>query len=363
MRCVGWLFLFAGLSTAVWAQKAELRTAPTVWMPALVDSNSPVYWRDGQIHIINSTGSPVLSWGPNQFAPLSSELVRVDPQAHFPMWIEAAWVDDDGTVYAWYHHEPGGVCPGYELTAPRIGALVSYDGGHSFQDLGLILTSGDPPSCWAKNGFFAGGHGDFSVILDREQQYFYFLFGNYGGDAASQGIAIARMAFEDRLNPAGSVRKYYRGSWEEPGLGGRVTPIFPVGTPWQEADTNAFWGPSVHWNTYLETYVVLMSHSCCRPGWPQAGVYVTFNPDLSDPLGWTTPKKIMDPAPGYYPQVVGLLLGETDTLAGQVARFYVHGLSSWEIVFSPSDEDDGEDEEEPPIDDVVPPNSAVRGRR
>jgi hypothetical protein len=81
-------------------------------------------------------------------------------------------VDGDGTIYGWYHNEPGGICSGGKLTAPRIGAVVSYDGGDTFFDLGLVLSSGDPPDCNAKNGFFAGGHGDFSVILDRDQAYF-----------------------------------------------------------------------------------------------------------------------------------------------------------------------------------------------
>ncbi len=355
LRCAGLCLLVFPLVT--FAQTAKLRSAPYAWMPAQVDSNSPVFWRDGQFHVFNSARAPVLSWGIHQFAPLSSEAVKVDRDEHFPMWIEAAWQDEDGTIYAWYHHEQSGVCPGDELVVPQIGALVSYDGGHTFEDLGLILTSGDPPDCSAKNGFFAGGHGDFSVILDRERQYFYFLFGNYGGDVASQGIGIARMAFEDRRNPAGAVWKFFNGAWNEPGLGGRLTPIFPVAKAWQRSDTNAFWGPSVHWNNHLETYVVLLNHACCEPGWPAAGIYVTFNPDISDPWGWSTPKKIMNNPPGYYPQVVGLLPGETDTLASQVARFYLHGFSAWEIVFDEAESDE-EVEPEPPVDDVVPPASA-----
>ncbi len=346
---------------ALFAHTARLRPAPYVWMPAQVDSNSPIFWRDGQFHVFNSAGAPVLSWGLNQFAPLSTEMVTVDRNDHFPMWIEAAWQDEDGTIYAWYHHERSGVCPGDELVVPQIGALVSYDGGRTFQDLGLVLTSGDLPDCTAQNGFFAAGHGDFSVLLDRDGRYFYFLFGNYGGDADSQGIGIARMAFEDRRNPAGAVWKFFNGSWNEPGLGGRLTPIFPVARAWQRSDTNAFWGPSVHWNTYLECYVMLLNHACCEPGWPAAGVYVSFNRDIGDPWGWSNPTKLMNKPQGYYPQVVGLLPGESDTLAGRVARFYLHGFSAWEIVFDTAEP--AEDEEEPqPPPDIVPPASAPRAR-
>src|SRR5204863_5309897 len=100
--------------------------------------------------------------------------------------------------------------------------LVSTDNGRSFHDLGIVLESGDSPDCSAKNGFFAGGHGDFSVILDHESEYFYFLYDNYGGGVSSQGVAIARMAFADRNDPAGAVWKFYAGDWTEPGVRGRL---------------------------------------------------------------------------------------------------------------------------------------------
>ena len=266
-----WLLLlmagYAGMRLS--AQISGLRPAPLVQMPRQVDSNSPALWRDGEYIIFNSAGKPVVSRGAGPVGPFRSREITVDRDDHQPMWMEAAWQDADGAIYAWYHHEPGGLCSDSDLTAPQIGAMVSYDGGDIFYDLGLILTSGDPIDCSAENGFFGSGHGDFSVILDREGRYFYFLFGNYGGEASEQGVAIARMAFEDRINPAGVVWKYYHGSWHEPGLGGHVSPVFPAGVSWKEADTDAYWGPSIHWNTYLESYVVLMSRSCCRPNWPQ----------------------------------------------------------------------------------------------
>ncbi|MBM3744783.1 MAG: hypothetical protein FJW34_03170 [Acidobacteria bacterium] len=344
------LLLLAGLSALVCpglAQRADLRVAEQIDMPARVDSNSPAFWREGRFHLINSDGAPALHTGASQLELETSEGIVIQGPERHGMWIEATWADSDGTVYAWYHHEPGILCPGTKLTAPEIGALVSHDGGKSFSDLGLILTSGDRLDCAAKNGLFAGGHGDFSVILDREGRYFYFLFGNYGGDTFDQGIALARMAFEDRVAPAGAVWKYHAGGWGQPGLGGRVTPVFPVSAGWQQAETNAYWGPSVHWNTYLESYVVLMSHSCCRPLWPQAGVYVSFNPDVSDPLGWTVPQQILDRPVAYYPQVLGAEAGETDTLAGRVARFYLQGWSGYEIVFTKVDPNVF-DPEEPP---------------
>jgi hypothetical protein len=89
------------------------------------------------------------------------------------------------------------------LTAPKVGAAISRDGGITVQDLGIVLESGDAVDCAAKNGFFAGGHGDASVILDRENKYFYLFFTNYGGPVWEQGVAVVRIAFEDRHQPVG----------------------------------------------------------------------------------------------------------------------------------------------------------------
>ncbi len=318
------------------AQHIEINSASLIEIPFLVDGNSPSLWRDEKLHFYTSDGTPVKAQGSDQFSLSSTTKVGIDSSDHFAMWIESIWVDSDGSVYGWYHNEPSGVCPDGKLTAPRIGALVSYDGGNTFFDLGLVLTSGDLADCSSKNGFFAGGHGDFSVIPDRNLDYFYFFFTNYGGNPSSQGVAVARMAYGDRQAPAGAVWKYRNGEWSEPGLGGQLTPIFPAKVDWQQAGTNSYWGPAIHWNTSLESYVILMNHSCCEPGWPQEGVYISLNPDIANPTAWTEPVRILKDigfGASYYPQVIGLGENETDTVVGPKARLYVHGKSKWEITF------------------------------
>lgn len=65
----------------------------------------------------------------------------------------------------------------------------------------------------SQNGYFAGGHGDVSVITDPEGKYFYFFSGNYSGRLETQGVAVAGLALRDRYNPVGNVWKYYQGAW------------------------------------------------------------------------------------------------------------------------------------------------------
>ena len=345
------LTLTAGLS--VFGQEARVRTVEEVAIPMRIDSNSPAFWRNGELHWYGSSGGPSLSVGPNQFGPWQTGGVEFFALEQCPHWMESVWVDDDGTLYGWYHCEPIGLIAGTTLTAPKIGAVVSFDGGHTVFDLGVVLESGDPLVPTAANGYFAGGHGDFSVILDRERKFFYFFFDNYGGPPEQQGVAIARMAFADLLDPVGKVQKYYQGTWDEPGLGGLVTPIFPVRRGWENSDPDAFWGPAIHWNTHLNSYVMLLNHAAGTPGWAQEGIYVSFSADLAHPETWGAPTKVLgtDTFPGwyfFYPQVMGLEEGGTDTLAGQTARLYVGGISRWEIDFIAAPET-------PPVR-VIPPH-------
>lgn len=320
-------------------QDAVVRPVQKVSMPIGVDSNSPAFWRDGKLFWFGSHGRPWLNEGTDQFGPWITHDVNVETTNAFPHWLESVHVDDSAVLWGWYHGEPVGLLPDSTMTAPKIGAVVSFDGGRTLRDIGIVLESGDPLNPSAQNGYFAGGHGDFSVILDRTRTYFYFFFDNYGGAAETQGVCLARMAFEDRFNPEGKVWKYYNGAWQEAGRGGRVTPIMPVRKPWGASDPDAFWGPSVHWNTHLRCYVMLLNRASGEPGWSQEGVYISFATDLNRPESWSPPRKILDKSQFsgwyfFYPQVMGLEPGGTDRQAGKTARLYVNGISKWEIDFT-----------------------------
>ncbi|HJT86792.1 MAG TPA: hypothetical protein VJ732_03025 [Bryobacteraceae bacterium] len=320
-------------TSAAFSQSASVRAAAPLNMPAPVDSNSPGYWMNGDFHLLNSTGNgPMRADGTNQNRLGVPESVRINRIHPWPTWIEAVWVDSNGIIFAWYHQEQPSGCPGRSLAVPHIGEAISYDGGNSFQDMGTIISSPVAPDCQSQNGYFAGGNGDVSVIRDQNSEYFYFLFTNYAGPKSHQGIALARMPFASRYNPVGAVQKYFQGDFTEPGENGRVTAIFPAKVRWEQPNADSFWGPSIHWNTYLNSYVMLLNHSCCTPGFPQEGIYVTFGADLSNPASWTAPVKLMDNS-GWYPQVLGGGKDGSDTLAGRTPRLYIYGQSQWQIVF------------------------------
>jgi hypothetical protein len=305
-----------------------------------VDCSSPIHWDGDTMYMFYSTGHPFRSSG-SDLLGLSrpSQRVSFDNEAGWKMggrWIESTYKADDGRLYMWYHNEPP-LSP--NRTAPRIGTMVSEDNGLTWRDLGIVLEapagSNNPDSA---NKYFVGGNGDFAVVADRKQKYVYFFVSTYNADIKEQGVAVARMPSRDRDQPRDKVFKWHRGRWTEPGIGGHVTPIFPATIDWHRADADAFWGPSIHWNTHLNIWVMLLNRAKDKD-WTQEGIYISFNRSLSDPAGWTKPVKILDAGEleksRWYPQVVGTDAAkrETDKLAGNTARLFVAGLSKWKIVF------------------------------
>lgn len=339
--------------TSASAYDIELRPALRMQFPGVVhgdndpnilgdiDCSSPAHWDSDTLYMFYSTGHPFRSCGPDVFhLSRPSQRVKFDNEAGWNMggrWIESTHKAGDGRLYMWYHNEPP-LPTG--RTAPRIGSMVSTDNGLNWRDLGIVLEAPQGSNnLQSVNTYFVGGNGDFAVIADNNREYLYFFISTYNKDIAEQGVAVARMRYEDRDNPVGKVFKWYNGAWTEPGIGGHVTVIFPVLIDWHRADCDAFWGPSIHWNTHLKTWVMLLNRARDKD-WAQEGIYISYNPELSNPAGWTRPDKILDTKDleksKWYPQVVGTDTGQrqTDKLAGKTARLFVAGVSKWEIVFS-----------------------------
>jgi hypothetical protein len=318
----------------------------------LADSKCPSHWDGNTLYVFNSWEQPWRATGPDLFHLSKAVPSRFNAEGLTKLfiWIESTYRDDDGTVYAWVHNEVPDECPprkdaiaGYPIVV-RIGALKSKDNGMTWNHLGFVFEpSPTTISCDTEDIWYAGGEGDFDVFLDSKKEYFYFFFTNYSSIPVEQGLCVGRMKYADRNDPRGKVSVWHEGEWNESALGGHATPIFPATVDLKRKDGQTFWGPAIHWNTYLNQYVMVLNR-VKDTSWATEGIYISFSNDLADPKGWSVPQKIMDREEathadpghvgnGWYGQVMGTGQGETDKLAGRVARLFVDGQSRWEIQF------------------------------
>jgi hypothetical protein len=251
------------------------------------------------------------------------------------VWFEAIVPEDDGTWYAYYHHErPADACGRPDRQLPRIGAMRSSDRGLTWDDLGIVLDA--PPgseACESSNRFVLGGVGDVTAALDADSRDVYLYFSQYSREASVQGIAVARLAWSDRDEPGGKASIWRDGAWiPDAQLSG--TPLVRATQPFHDRASinDVFWGPSIHWNTYLEAYVMLMNRAK-DDRFGQDGVYISYSRTLSDPAQWSTPVKVLSGG-SWYPQVIGTESGMgSDRLAGKHARFFMTGRSDRFIEF------------------------------
>ena len=316
-----------------------------------MDSNSPAVWdrisgRNFLFVMMSMAGQPSRTWGLGLTGLGTPRQVALGDWPEGGIWMEAIVRDDAGTWYGYYHNEvPAAMCraPG-EKVLPRIGAARSLDQGATWEPLGLILEA--PPrtyNCATDNKYFVGGVGDFSVQLDPQSQDLYFFYSLYLRAPGQQGIGVARLAWADRDDPSGKITVWRNRTWlPATGIGTSpprwiypaASPIFPAAESWHDDDqlVNAFWGPSVHWNTYLSKYVMLLNRAK-DVDFNQEGIYVSFASGIDNPAEWSAPAKILNGG-RWYPQVMGIETGSgTDKTAGQIARFYMAGKSQHVIRF------------------------------
>lgn len=196
----------------------------------------------------------------------------------------------------WYPHTVCSDCMGWK----SIGVCYSYDNGFSWEDGGQTITSHIPRPESPEHG----GIGDICVVRDTV---------NTGWICFYQNDYICAAASSDPLGRPGTWHKYYEGSFSEPGLGGQNT--FLPGL-----DTHPGTSPSVHYNTYLEKWVIVWGGWA----WVPFDIFISASVDL---IHWETPRSVVSSVDGgfaWYPTIIG----ETNVKAGKEARLYYADMES-----------------------------------
>jgi hypothetical protein len=302
------------------------------------DGNSPVrISHDGAIvyfssyqpigHTLRSRGSRDL-----RFVEQPVPITFTDaPDPGVGRWIEAIWQAPGGPLRGWYHAEQPALCTGAQLYVPYIGEAASEDGGltwHCRRE--LLRLPADRVDCSWRNGFFAGGYGDLSVVPDRRGQALYLFFSSYHPAEDAQGVAVLRLSADA---PSAPPLWWTSAGWQAVGEF-RPKPLWPAVRSFRHSDPDCFWGPAVHYNRALGAYVMLLNHTAGGDGdFLQEGIYASMNAEIDDPGGWTPPLQIVRGG-AWYPQAVGLEEGCGDTETAKTARFFMAGFSGWDIEFA-----------------------------
>jgi hypothetical protein len=325
--------------------RARLRTAAplklhddTYWR---TDGNSPIIVDRSRVlsffssyeprgHTLRRVGDRSLNF------TLPSSPVRLvdDPAPHVGKWIEAVWRDPArGVLHGWYHAEEAASCSTRRFV-PHVGELESEDEGSTWRWRGEVLRApaGEIDCSW-QNGAVVGGYGDLCVVPDRMGRHLYLAFTSYRTSERAQGIGLARMPRARSGPPATDLELWTRAGWQ-PASDAMPQPLWPQARGWRHADPDGFWGPAIHFNRVLDSYVMLIVRTAGGAGDLRTeGIYVSVNPTLADPMAWTRPLQLVRGG-GWYPQVVGLDDGCGDTEAGAAARFFMAGFSAWTLEFS-----------------------------
>ena len=210
--------------------------------PTAIDDQSTLWFLQGIGGTIKST-----PWSIHNGASMNDLQRQYDfvPDAHWQRphrddtwWPEGLWIDPaDGKWYVVMHQEynynkyqkaPGS---GYSIDRfVTISLATSTDQGRSWTNLGEIIGSDHPddPAFWRDQDFRDGGQGDPSLYVD--DRYFYVYYNarwlNRGDlDDIYSGVRVARCPIADKMMP-GKWQKFYRGRWDQPGLGGHDSDVF-----------------------------------------------------------------------------------------------------------------------------------------
>jgi hypothetical protein len=193
-----------------------------------------------------------------------------------------------------------------------LGLAKSTDEGQTWQDLGLIISGSHP---YNPQSALNIGDGSLVVATDKatEESYFYIFFGT-----DTTYLSVARAPYQELLWAAsmanseatrgaasGLFHKYYNRRWDQPGLGGKNSELFPAVTGETDGDAQ------VAWSAYRKRFVAILDN----------GQYIAYG-ESADGLYWPPMQVILgkNPQTAVYGYANAVGLGDDPGILG--ATFY-----------------------------------------
>lgn len=216
---------------------------------------------------------------PGQTLVYSANVFTNPNQVEGNWWTNNMYKDpSDGGLLAFNHME-GNAVDGFWA----IGLSYSDDDGSSFKKLGKIITHNYPEITTDPSKANTNIFGVPFVIKDG---YFYIYYGERMRNPNYGFAAVARAPVADVLAAAktGAVtawQKYYNGAWNEDGIGGKASPIFPSSNQYDYA-THSDAAYSTAANKY---FIVGYNHN------RGTGMWISFS---TDGIAYSSPAFILN---------------------------------------------------------------------
>jgi hypothetical protein len=394
-KWIAFLPLFFAMCTAKNEQgpvSFELKKSSNIYFKSFVDCNMAEVWIGDTFRIFPGKYGEDPLWGYSnelkfadgknveevfnrkfkEFTPPSMppNVAPTELGLHGAVWFETIYQDKNDrsgkTLYALYHNEnypqtypfnkttgkgyidykwPEGLTGKTTAAAVcRIGIMKSINGGHSWENKGIILEDNQERMILKPHNnsvTFAGGVGDPSAVASGE--YLYIFYGEYGypdkydsvkydsqKEHAGQCVSMARIRLSDLDQPAGKAKRWDGNNYtiDYDGIGKPIQslqiPNTEGGGPTSDSKSKYYWGPSVSWNSYLNSWVMLMAKSE-GPSWKGSSIYISFNNNeiLDDHSSqqWSKPQLILT-KPGstlWYPALQPI--GDVNAVAKKLTTF------------------------------------------
>ena len=260
------------------------------------------YFKSGDQYQMYWPGNPSYrTTGPNLFemSDTRAVLLRGDKGSfdNGGAWLYSVFPQGNNHLIGFYHGEDqefAGDPSSHFIAWKSIALATSDDNGLTWKKQGQIIrTSNTKPSkpTW-------GGNGDFCVVWDKSNKRWVCYY--------QEGFLCMAVSSDPEGKP-GTWKKYFLGSFSQPGLGGRNSPIpdlfpFPGGNP------------SVHYNTFLKKWVMVWETWDSVAPHPNS-IWISTSEDM---LHWSPPKVLLA-AQGEERLIFPTIIGDSDVQAGQKA--------------------------------------------
>lgn len=298
------------------AANINITLGQTTIVPNTTPSGVPIYpwFPDGHIALVPDLDLYQMYWaGSSSYKTIGTDVIDMNdpgpavigpgPSGSYDnggAWLMSVFRKSGNNMIGFYHAEDHEFPPHPNpdnIAWKSIGLCTSSNNGDTWTKRGQIITSSTPKPSYPK----WGGNGDHCVVYDTNNSRWVCYY---------QEHFICMAVSYDPNGMPGTWYKYYNGDFTQSGLGGANSPVPGL-------QNHPGGNPSVHYNTYIDRWVMVW-HVWDGPYPGPASIWLSTSTDM---VNWDTPIHLVS-AEGNEKMWYPTIIGSSDIEAGQSAWLY-----------------------------------------